>query len=113
MYRVLVVAAVAAICCVGLAWPGAGQVTGDLAWRRPAASDWVTKILRERLCWLGWRVGLLAMALSLIALPGGNPRPPAYLAAAATALLVLCAPPAARRLAPFVLVGIGLLGIAL
>jgi signal transduction histidine kinase len=111
MYRVLVVAAVAAICCVGLVW--GRPDTGDLAWRRPAASDWVTKILRERLCWLGWRVGLLAMALSLIALPGGNPRPPAYLAAAATALLVLCAPPAARRLAPFVLVGIGLLGIAL
>jgi signal transduction histidine kinase len=71
-------------------------------------------VLRERLRWLGWRVGLLAMALSLIALPGGGgPRVPAYLAAAATVPLCLCAPPAARRLAPFVLAGIGLLGIAL
>jgi signal transduction histidine kinase len=111
MYRVLVVAAVAAICCVGLVWCRSDP--GDLAWRRPAGSDWVTKILRERLCWLGWRVGLLAMAVSLIALMGGNPRAPAYLAAAATAVLVLCAPPAARGLAPFVLAGIGTLGIAL
>ncbi len=112
MYRVLVVVAVAAICCIGLVWRRSDP--GDLAWRRPAGRDWATKILRERLCWLGWRVGLLAMALSLIALPaGGGPRVPAYLAAAATVLLVLCAPPAARRLTPLVLAGIGLLGIAL
>jgi signal transduction histidine kinase len=102
MYRVLVVLGAAACCCLGLAW------------RRPAFSDWSPRLSRDQLRRAGWVAGLLAMAVSVILIAsGGNQDLPAYLAAAATALTILCAPPQARRLMPLAAVAIGLAGLVL
>jgi signal transduction histidine kinase len=102
MYRVLVVVGAAACCCLGLAW------------RRTAFSDWSPRLSRDQLRRAGWVAGLLAMAVSVILIAsGGNPGLPAYLAAAATGLIILCAPPQARRLVPLAAVAIGLAGLAL
>jgi len=102
MYRVLVVLGAAACCCLGLAW------------RRPAFSDWSPRLSRDQLRRAGWVAGLLAMAVSVILIAsGGNQDLPAYLAAAATALIILCAPPQARRFAPLAAVAIGLAGLVL
>jgi signal transduction histidine kinase len=60
----------------------------------------------------GWAAGLLAVALSLLLLAsGGNPGPPTYIAVVATWLIIACAPPGARTLAPLAAAAIGLTGI--
>jgi signal transduction histidine kinase len=102
MYRVLVVAGAAACCCLGLAW------------RRPAFSDWNPRLSGDQLRRAGWVAGLLAMAVSVILIAsGGQADLPAYLAAVASALIILCAPPQARRFVPLAAVAIGLAGLAL
>jgi len=94
MYIVLVVGA-AACCCLGLAC-------------------WSPHPSGEQLRRAGWVAGLLAMAASVILIAsGGNAGLPAYLAAAASGLIILCAPPQARRLMPIAAVAIGLAGLAL
>jgi signal transduction histidine kinase len=66
----------------------------------------------DRLRMIGWAAGLLALALSLLALTsGGNPRPPTYVAVVASWLIIACAPPKVRALVPLVAVTIGLTGI--
>jgi signal transduction histidine kinase len=101
MYRVLVVVGAAACCCL------------MLAWRRTALSDWSPRLSRDNVRWAGWVAGLLTMAVSVILIAsGGNPDLPAYLAAAACALIILCAPPQARWLMPLAAVAIGLVGLA-
>jgi signal transduction histidine kinase len=102
MYRVLVVVGAAACCCLGLAW------------RRADFNDWSPRLSQDQLRWAGWVAGLLAMAASVILLAsGGDPDRPAYLAAVAVALVILCAPPQARRLVPPAAVAIGVAGLAL
>jgi signal transduction histidine kinase len=97
MYRVLVVVGAAACCCL------------MLAWRR---TDWSPRLSRDQLRRAGWVAGLLAMAVSVILIAsGGNPGLPAYLAAAAAGLIILCAPPQARRLTGLAAVVIGLAGL--
>src|SRR4249920_1961211 len=66
----------------------------------------------DRLRMAGWAAGLLAVALSLLMLAsGGNPGPPTYIAVVATWLIIACAPPGARTLAPLAAAAIGLTGI--
>ena len=102
MYRILAVVGAAVCCCL------------ILGWRRTALSDGSPRLSRYHLRWAGWVAGLLAMAVSVILLAsGGNPDLPAYLAAVASALIILCAPPQARRLTPPTAVVIGLAGLAL
>jgi signal transduction histidine kinase len=102
MYRVLVVVGAAVCCCLGLAWC------------RPAFIDWSPRLSGDQLRRAGWVAGLLAMALGVILIAsGGNGDLPAYLATGASALIILCAPPQARRFAPLAAVAIGLAGLAL
>ncbi len=102
MYRVLVVVGAAACCCL------------MLAWRRPAGRDRFPWPSREQLREIGWMVGLIVLALCAAgAASAGDFRWPALAAVPATALLILCAPPLARRLAPLALAGAGLAGIVL
>jgi signal transduction histidine kinase len=102
MYRVLVVVGAAACCCL------------MLAWRRTALTDWSSRLSRDQLRWAGWVAGLLAMAVSVILIAsGGGPGLPAYLAAVASGLIILCAPPQARRLMALAAVAVGLAGLAL
>jgi signal transduction histidine kinase len=102
MYRVLVVVGAAACCCLGLAW------------RRSALRDWNPRLAGDQLRRAGWVAGLLAMAVSVILIAsGGNSDLPAYLAAVASGLIILCAPPQARRFVPLAAVAIGLAGLAL
>jgi signal transduction histidine kinase len=101
MYRVLVVVGAAAYCCL------------MLAWRRTDLDDWNPRLSRDHVRQAGWVAGLLAMAVSVILIAsGGNPDLPAYLAAVASGLIILCAPPQARRLMPLAAVTIGLAGLA-
>jgi signal transduction histidine kinase len=100
MYIVLVVGA-AACCCVMLVWRGT-----DLG-------EWNPRLSRDHVRRAGWVAGLLAMAVSVILIAsGGNPDVPAYLAAVASGLIILCAPPQAHRLIPLAAVAIGLAGLA-
>jgi len=102
MYRVLVVVGAAACCCL------------MLAWRRTAFSDWSPRLSGDQLRRAGWVAGLLAMAVSVILIAsGGHPDLPAYLATVASALIILCAPPQARRFVPLAAVAIGLAGLVL
>jgi len=69
-------------------------------------------LLWDRLRMAGWATGLLAMTLSLLVIAsGGNPRPPTYLAVVASWLIIACAPPRVRTLAPLAAVIIGLTGV--
>jgi signal transduction histidine kinase len=103
MYRVLLAVGAAACCCCLM-----------LTWRRTAWGAWSPRVSWDQLRWAGWAAGLLAAAMSVILIAsGGNPDLPAYLAAAASALVILCAPPQARRLMPLGAVAIGLAGLAL
>ena len=106
MHRVPVAVGVVACFCLVLAWL--------MSWGRTALSEWRPRPSRDQLRRVGWVAGLLAMAASVIMIAGGgNPDQPGYLAAAATALIIFCAPPQARRLMPLAALVIGLAGLAL
>jgi signal transduction histidine kinase len=103
MYKVLVVLGAAACCCF------------MLAWRRADAGDWTPQLprfFRDGLRMAGWALGLLALLVSVfLAATSGNPGPPTDVAVVASWLVIGCAPPRARPLAPFAAVGLGLAGM--
>jgi signal transduction histidine kinase len=101
MYKVLVVASAAVCCCL------------IPAWRRPARGGFLPGISRERLRQAGLVLALFVLASSAVALATSSNPWPATVAVPAVVLLIVCAPPRARRLAPAGLIGIGALGVIL
>jgi signal transduction histidine kinase len=98
MYVLLVV--VAAVCCCVLC-------------TRPGGRNWARLLTPQRWRDVGWIAGLLMLALVAIAMAIGSNAWPAMFAAPATVLIILCAPPPARRLAAPLLVLVGVLGLVL
>jgi signal transduction histidine kinase len=98
MYILLVV--VAAVCCCAL-------------WARPGGKNWARLLSRLRWREAGWIVGLLALGAAVIAVAVGPAAPTAAAAIPAVVLVILCAPPWARRLVPLLLAGLGVLGLVL
>ncbi len=84
-----------------------------LAWRRPPGRSWIPRVSRPRLREAGLVTALLALALCAVELATHASTWPAIVAVPATGLLIVCAPPPARKLAPVALVVLGLLGLVL
>jgi len=84
-----------------------------LCWRWPAVRDWIRAFPRARLREIGWGVGLLVLLLCAVAIARGAWGWPVAAAGPAVALLILCAPPTARRLAPVALACLGAAGVVL
>jgi signal transduction histidine kinase len=101
MYKVLVVAGAAVYCCF------------MMVWRRPTPDDFLPRISRERLRHAGLVLALLVLAFCAVALVTNSNPWSAIPAVPAVLLLIVCAPPQARRLIPVDLAGVGLLGVVL
>jgi signal transduction histidine kinase len=101
MYIVLLIVVVAAIyCCL---MPG----------RRRSLNSLLTGISQERLRQIGLVLALFVLACSVLALATGSNAWPAILIVPAVLVLIVCAPPQARRLMPLALLGVGALGAVL
>jgi signal transduction histidine kinase len=99
LYIVLLGAAI--YCCVMMARGG------------PTPDGLPLGISQEWLRRAGLLIALLVLAFSVVLLATGNSPWPATLVVPAVLLLIVCAPPQARRLVPVALVGVGALGVVL
>jgi signal transduction histidine kinase len=84
-----------------------------LAWRRPPLRSWIPRASRPRLREAGLVIALVALALCVVQLATHANPWPAIVAVPAVGLLIVCAPPQARKLAPVAMVVLGLLGLVL
>ncbi len=84
-----------------------------LCWRQAAIRDWSLRMSRQRLLLAGWLAAMFVLVLAVVAAEHGGRGYPAVLIVLAVALLVLCAPPPARRAAPVAMALAGLAGTGL
>jgi signal transduction histidine kinase len=83
-----------------------------LAWRRPPWRSWIPSVSQTRLREAGLVIALVTLALCVVEAAHASPWP-GIVAVPAIGLLIVCAPPPARKLAPVALVVLGVLGLLL